>query len=198
MIDRNEIEEIFTKTKVILKGHFLLTSGRHSDTYMQCARLFEQARYSELLCRELANEFKGDNVEIVIGPAIGGIILAYEVSRHLNVPNMFAEREDGKFKLRRGFDIYEGANALIVEDVVTTGGSVKEVIEVVKQYGGNVVGVGCIADRSDGNVDFGVKFKSVYSAGIISYESQNCPVCGTGLPLTKPGSRKIIVNDLEV
>ena len=198
MLEKNEVESIFTKTNVLLKGHFLLTSGRHSDTYMQCARLFEKAQYSELLCKELAEEFKNDSVEIVIGPAVGAIILAYEVSRHLKVPNVFAERVDGKFKLRRNFEIYENANVLVVEDVVTTGGSVREVMEIVKHCGGNVIGVGCIVDRSDGKAEFGVKFKSVYSTEVISYESDQCPICATGLPLIKPGSRKISVNDLEV
>ncbi len=181
--------QLFKQTGVMLEGHFLLTSGRHSDRYMQCARLFQYPDISEGFSKDLAGNFKG--VTLVAGPAIGGIILAYEVARQLIVPNIFAERENGVMTLRRGFSVPKGTKVLVVEDVVTTGGSVKEVIELVRSLGGEVVGVGSIVDRSDGKVDFGVPFHAVVSMGIKSYEPDECPLCRAGIPVVKPGSRNL-------
>ncbi|MBE0069368.1 orotate phosphoribosyltransferase [Thermoanaerobacterium thermosaccharolyticum] len=189
-MDRKEIFKILSDLKVLNKGHFLLTSGKHSDTYLQCAKIFQYPEYSALFAKEIVQRFSGEKIDIVIGPAIGGIIFAYEVARQLGAKALFAEREEGIMKLRRGFEINEGDNVLVVEDVVTTGGSVKEVIEVVKNYNANVVGVACIVDRSNGKVDFGIKFESVISLDVISYESKDCPLCKEGLPVDKPGSRK--------
>lgn len=186
---REEVLDILRKTGVMLEGHFLLTSGRHSDRYMQCAKLFQFPDISEKFSKELAGKFSG--VDLVAGPAIGGIILAYEVSRQLKVPNIFAERENGVMTLRRGFSIPEGSRVLVVEDVVTTGGSVREVIELIRASGSEVAGVGCIVDRSDGKVDFGVPFKAVLSMEITSYEPDDCPLCLTGIPAVKPGSRNL-------
>ena len=186
---RKEILDIFRETGVMLEGHFLLTSGRHSDRYMQCAKLFQNADVSERFAKALAEKF--DGVDMVAGPAIGGIILAYEVSRQLGVPNVFAERENGEMTLRRGFSIPKGARVLVVEDVVTTGGSVKEVISLVREMGGEVVGVGSIVDRSNGKVDFGVPFAAVLSMEVISYDPEDCPLCRQGIPAVKPGSRNI-------
>lgn len=188
---REEVIRILEDSHVMLKGHFLLTSGKHSDTYMQCAQLFQSPQYSEILSRELADRFREDNVDLVVGPAIGGIILAYEVGRQLGVRNIFAERENGKMTFRRGFEVQPGQRVLIVEDVVTTGGSVAEVMELVRESGGNVVGVGVIVDRSAGGVDFGVRMESVISMEILAYAPDACPVCATGQPLVKPGSRKL-------
>ncbi len=186
---RDEILGIFRQTGVMLEGHFLLTSGRHSDKYMQCAKLFQYPDVSEMFSKELAAKF--ENIDIVAGPAIGGIILAYEVARQLGVPNIFAERENGAMTLRRGFRVPEGARVLVVEDVVTTGGSVKEVIELLEKLGASVAGVGSIVDRSNGKVDFGVPFESVLSMEVISYEPDECPLCRDGVPAVKPGSRNI-------
>ncbi len=188
-MDTNEIFRIFKSTGVMQEGHFLLTSGRHSDKYMQCAKLFQNATISQMFAKELAEKFK--NVDIVIGPAVGGIILAYEVSRQLKVKNIFAERQNGAMALRRGFEIPQDANVLVVEDVVTTGGSVKEVITLVQGMGANVIGVGCIVDRSNGEVDFGVPFEAVLRMEVISYEPENCPLCKNRIPAVKPGSRNL-------
>lgn len=188
-MDREEILDIFKETEVMLEGHFLLTSGRHSNRYMQCAKLFQYPDISEKFSKELAGRFK--NIDLVAGPAVGGIILAYETARQLKVLNIFAERENGIMTLRRGFSVPEGANVLVVEDVVTTGGSVREVIELIKNCGANVAGVGCIVDRSNGSVDFGVPFESVLSMQIVSYEPEQCPLCKDGIPAVKPGSRSI-------
>lgn len=186
---KEKILEIFKETGVMLEGHFLLTSGRHSDKYMQCAKLFQNAEISEMFAKELASKF--DGVDLVAGPAIGGIILAYEVSRQMGVPNVFAERQNGEMTIRRGFEIPKGAKVLVVEDVVTTGGSVKEVVALLQSMGAEVVGVGSIVDRSNGNVDFGVPYEAVLSMEVVSYEADECPLCKQGLPAVKPGSRNI-------
>lgn len=193
MLTNERITEILKEAGVLLEGHFLLTSGRHSNRYLQCAKIFRNTKYSEELCAALAEKYKDDNVELVIGPAMGAVQMAYEVSRNFGCENFFTERdENGKMQLRRGFSINPGQRVLIVEDVVTTGGSVREVIELVKNNGGNIVGVGSIVDRTDGKIDFGVPFRAVYSADVQSWESDECPLCKEGkFELVKPGSRKI-------
>lgn len=191
MLSEQEIVKIFKDTKVMLEGHFLLTSGRHSDRYMQCARLFEYPQYSEKLSRQVADMFADTEIDLVVGPAIGGIIMAYEVARQLGVKNVFAERQEGVMILRRGFVIPQGAKVLVTEDVVTTGGSVREVIALVEAAGATVVGVGSMVDRSNGKVDFGVPFKPVYRTEVVSYDVDECPLCKEGkIPAIKPGSRK--------
>lgn len=192
MVNGQRVIEVLKEAGVLQEGHFLLTSGRHSDKYMQCARLFRNTKYSEELCAMLANEFKNDNIELVIGPALGAVQMAYEVSRSLKVENFFAERENGVMTLRRGFAVKEGQRVLVVEDVVTTGGSVREVIDLVKNAGGIVAGVGVIVDRTGGKIDFGAPIKSLLSMDIKSYEAGECPLCKAGeIELVKPGSRKI-------
>ena len=192
MLSKERIYEILNNAGVLLEGHFLLTSGKHSDKYLQCAKIFKNAKYSEELCKDLALKFKEDNINFVIGPAIGAIQMAYEISRQIGVENIFAERENGIMTLRRGFEIVPGNRYLIVEDVITTGGSVKEVKEIVESNGGIVAGIGCIVDRTYGKLDLKVKFESVISIDVTSYESDKCPICEKGdMPLIKPGSRII-------
>ncbi len=186
-----EILEVFRQTEGVLKGHFLLTSGRHSDTYMQCAKLFVDPQKSEMLCRELAGILKEFKADVVVSPAVGGIIMGYEVARQLKVKNFFAERVDGKMTLRRGFALEKGSKVIVVEDVVTTGGSVKEVIQLVKDAGCEVVAAASIVDRSNGKVDFSVPFKALLSMEVISYEADECPICKQGVPIYKPGSRNL-------
>ena len=181
--------EILKQTGVMQEGHFKLTSGRHSDKYMQCAKLFVQPDIAAEMSKALAEKFKDLKIYLVIGPAIGCIILSYEVSRQLKVPNIFAERQDGDMTFRRGFHVDPGTKVLVVEDVVTTGGSVKEVIALAVANGAEVVGVGAIVDRSNGTVDFGTRFEAVLSMEVKSYEPDECPICETGMPITKPGSR---------
>ena len=162
-MDKKNILEMLKKIGVLMEGHFILTSGRHSSQYLQCARIFQYPSYGEQIASILAQAFSEDDIDIVIGPAIGGIILSYEMAKALRVQALFAERENGVMTLRRGFEIPQGSNVLVVEDVVTTGGSVKEVIELVNKAGSNVVGVGAIVDRSNGKLDFGCKFNAVIS-----------------------------------
>lgn len=190
MLEKDKAIEIFTQSGALLEGHFRLTSGRHSNQYMQCAQVLQYPQYTEQLCRHLADKFENEKVEVVIGPAMGGIIVSYEVARQLKVPGIFCERQDGEMMLRRGFEIKPGQKVLVVEDVVTTGGSVDEVIKIVREAGGVVAGVGVLVDRSNGKVDFGVRKEAVLTMDIKSWEAQDCPLCAEGkIPVVKPGSR---------
>lgn len=190
MLEKSQAIQIFSDSGALLEGHFRLTSGRHSNQYMQCAQVLKYPVFTEQLARHLAEVFKDDGVELVVGPAMGGIVVAYEVARQLGVPGLFTERENDSMALRRGFAIEPGQRVLVVEDVVTTGGSVKEVIAVVQELGGQVVGVGVLVDRSNGLVDFGVKQAAVLSLDITSWEAETCPLCQEAiLPVVKPGSR---------
>jgi orotate phosphoribosyltransferase len=190
--DENNILEIFKKTGALLHGHFLLTSGRHSNMYFQCAKVLQYPEYTEKVCKIIAGYFKNFEIDTVISPAMGGIIVGQEVARQLNKRSIFAEREDKKLTLRRGFAIDQGEKVLVCEDVVTTGGSVFEVIDIVKQQGGEVVGVGYIVDRSSGKVQFGYPQVSTMKMDVISYAPDECPLCLEKLPLVKPGSRKVV------
>lgn len=193
MLSKEDVLKIFEETGGILKGHFKLTSGRHSDTYMQCAKLFVDTNKSRLLCKELADKIRANNIKVdyVVSPAVGGIIMGYEMASQLNVPNVFFERQEGQMTLRRGFRIPEGSNVLVVEDVVTTGGSVKEVIEEVRKAGSTPVAVASIVDRSNGKVSFGIDFVNLISMDVVSYEESECPLCKEGLVVVKPGSRNL-------
>ncbi len=188
-----DILEIFKKTGALLHGHFLLTSGRHSNMYFQCAKVLQHPEYCEKLCRIISDHFKDYKIDTVISPAMGGIIVGQEVARQLNKRSIFAEREDKKLTLRRGFSIGPGEKVLVCEDVVTTGGSVFEVIDIVKEQGGQVAGVGFIVDRSNGKVDFGYPQKSTMMMEVISYTPEECPLCRENITLVKPGSRKVVI-----
>jgi len=190
-MNNREINEILIKCDVLLEGHFLLTSGKHSNKYLQCAKLFQFHDYSEAISKELADKLKKYNADVIIGPAIGGIILAYEVARQLGLKALFAERENGVMKLRRGFEIKNGSRVIVVEDVVTTGGSVKEVIDLVESMGSTVVAVGSVIDRSNGLVEFKCPFESVLRVDVEAFDADKCPLCKQGLPVYKPGSREI-------
>ncbi|MCX7876342.1 MAG: orotate phosphoribosyltransferase [Melioribacteraceae bacterium] len=185
------ILEIFYETNALLNGHFLLTSGRHSNQYFQCALVLQYPEYNKIICEHIADFFRDYEIDVVIAPAIGGIVVGQEVARQLNKKFIFAEREDKNLTLRRGFKIEEGKKYLVCEDVVTTGGSVFEIIDIVKQNGGIVSGVGFIVDRSNGKVNFGVPQFSTVKLDVVSFLSEECPLCKQGIELIKPGSRKI-------
>ncbi len=192
MLSRERVLKILRKTQVLLEGHFLLTSGRHSNQYMQCAQLLQYPEYTEEIASHLATSFQEDKIDIVIGPAMGGIIIAYEMARRLTAKNLFTERENGKMTLRRGFRIPEGARVLVAEDVITTGGSVREVMEIVREQGGVVAGVAVLVDRSNGTIDFGTKLRAALTTEVVSYKPEECPLCKEGKqPAIKPGSRRI-------
>lgn len=190
MMSEKEILALFDKYSALLKGHFKLSSGLHSEKYLQCALVLQHPDVAERFSKAIAEKFSKGEIDVVIGPALGGITLAYEVARTLGVRGMFTERQEGRMLLRRGFCIEKGENVLVVEDVVTTGGSTKEVIEVAKSYGGVVVGVGSIIDRSDGAIDFGAPFQSLAKIKVETFKEDACPLCKKNIPLTKPGSRK--------
>lgn len=190
-LSREEIKKIFIDSGALLEGHFRLTSGRHSDRYIQCARVLMDPKYTEALCFHLTEAFKEQNIDIVVGPAIGGIVISYEIARQLGVPSLFTERVEGKMVLRRNFNIEKGQKVLVVEDVVTTGGSIQEVVDIVKEKGGEVVGIALLVDRTNGKIDFGVKIEACLSMDVVSYKEKDCPLCEEGKPIIKPGSRFI-------
>jgi len=181
-----EILSIFKKTEALLTGHFLLTSGRHSDRYFQCAKVLQYPEYTEKLCKMISDNFRNVDIDTVIAPAIGGLVVGQEVARQMNKRFIFAEREDKKLSLRRGFTIDEGEKLLVCEDVVTTGGSVFELIDKAE-----VVGVGFIVDRSNGKVNFGYPQFSTLKMEVVSYQPDECPLCREDIELVKPGSRKV-------
>jgi orotate phosphoribosyltransferase len=187
-----EIMDIFTKTGAYQQGHFLLSSGLHSPAYLQCALVLQDPILATRLCGVLAEKFRTDKPEIIIGPAMGGIILAYELARSLGARAIFAERDpEGKMVLRRGFRIMPGSRVLIAEDVLTTGGSVKEVISLVKKDGVTPTGIACLVDRSRKWIDFGgIKHESLIKLDIPTFAKEKCPLCQEGIPVVKPGSRK--------
>ena len=187
--------KIFEKCNAYHKGHFRLSSGLHSEYYLQCALVLANPKVAAKVCKALADKFstKGvrrGEIDIVIGPAIGGITAAYEVARALGAKGIFSEREEGKMTLRRGFNIRPGEKVLVIEDVTTTGGSAQEVVGLAKGLGAKVVGVGAIIDRSGGKAKFGVPFKSLAKLNIKTFQPDTCPLCKAGRPITKPGSRK--------
>ncbi len=190
MLNQQEAIDIFTRSGALMEGHFKLTSGRHSNRYMQCAQVLQYPQYTEQLALHIAEKYADEKIDMVIGPAMGGIIVAYEVARHLKVPGIFCERENGQMALRRGFVIEPGSRLLVVEDVVTTGGSVMEVMEIVRGAGGVVAGVAVLVDRSAGKVDFGVHTEAVLTMDIESWLPDDCPLCRDGQgEAIKPGSR---------
>jgi orotate phosphoribosyltransferase len=187
IMDRQEVLDILDQTGARMEGHFILSSGRHGAAYVQCGRVFQHAGFSERLCRALAGRFT--DIDAVIGPALGAVIMSYEVSRHLGARNVFAERAGGMMVLRRGFDLSPGSRVLVVEDAVTTGGSAKEVIALCGEYGAEVAGVGALVDRTGGVNPFGVPFEALIRLDIPSWTADECPLCAQGIPPVKPGSR---------
>lgn len=179
----------FEETGALRRGHFELSSGLHSDVYFQAALLLQYPDRAEVLGRALAKMLKPLEPEVVIGPALGGIIIAWEVARSLDVRGLFTERKDGAMSLRRSFEIRPGERAVVIEDVLTTGKSIRETMSVLGAVGANVVGVGSIVDRSGGAVDFGVPFHSLLSLPIAAWDPVRCPECAAGSSLEKPGSR---------
>ncbi|MBN1872433.1 MAG: orotate phosphoribosyltransferase [Candidatus Omnitrophica bacterium] len=189
-MDKDAVLDIFKETKALLSGHFKLSSGLHSAEYLQCALVLQ---YPDIACRlgtAVADMFKEHAVTCVAGPALGGVIIAHEVARALGARCVFGERQDGKMALRRGFKVGPGDRVLVVEDVVTTGGSAKELLEVIKNSGAEIAGVGTIVDRSPGNIELGYDIKSLIKLEVQTFDPSRCPLCKEGLPLTKPGSRK--------
>lgn len=190
-VDQKEVFDIFEKAGALLKGHFLLSSGLHSDTYFEKFQVLQYPQYVEILCRKMASLFRDDNVELVVGPTVGGVIIAYEVARHLKVRSIFAEPGDKDRIFKRGFSIRKGERVLIVDDILTTGGSAKEVVQLVEKHQGNIRGVGLLLDRSGGKVKFDYPLRVLATTEVTNYRPEECPLCKKGEPLVKPGSRQI-------
>jgi orotate phosphoribosyltransferase len=185
----NEILQIFREHSALLEGHFILSSGLHSDRYIQCALVLQHPRIAERLCSELAEKLRHLGASVVAAPALGGVIVSHEVARALGVRALFTERQEGAMTLRRGFSLASGEPTLVVEDVITTGGSTRETMAAVEQAGGRVVGVGALIDRSAGQADLGVLKAALVTLKVQNYDPASCPLCKSGVPAVKPGSR---------
>ncbi len=186
-----KIEKLLKDAEALLTGHFILSSGLHSNRYVQCAKFFQYPEYARVAADKLKKMYQGTEVDVVIGGAFGGITIAYELARSFGVRGLFAERVDGKFALRRGFEIRPGENVLIAEDVVTTGKSIGEVIELVKEHHGTVAGVASLIDRHMPEPEsMGVRIEWLHSVSAEAFEPSVCPLCKEGkTPAVKPGSR---------
>jgi orotate phosphoribosyltransferase len=184
----DDIMQIFKEVGAMQEGHFLLTSGLHSPVYWEKFRVLQYPHYTEKLCRLIAEYFRKQNIEIVAGPTTGGIILAFEIARQLGIKSIFAEKDGDKRVFRRSLSLNRGERVLVVDDVLTTGGSVNEVLEAVKQLGGNVIGIGVLVDRTQQGIKFNLPFFSCLRAPATTYNPAECPLCAAGIPLIKPGS----------
>ncbi|MBL4602627.1 MAG: orotate phosphoribosyltransferase [Emcibacteraceae bacterium] len=193
-MDKQDVLKEFRDAKALLEGHFLLSSGLHSEMYLQCARVLMCPKRAARLCATLAEKIKltiDEQIDLVVSPAMGGVIVGYEMGRQLGINAIFTERVEGEFELRRGFEIPQGANILMAEDIVTTGLSSRECIETITKYGGNVVAASCLVDRSNGKVDVGVPLTSLMGLEIPAYSKDNLPDHLKAREAVKPGSRDL-------
>jgi orotate phosphoribosyltransferase len=189
-LEPEKVIDEFKTTGALLEGHFQLTSGLHSTVYLQCARVLQFPEKAETFGRAIAGRFKTAGIQLVASPAIGGIVIGHEVARALGARFVWTEREAGEMTLRRGFTVAPGEKTLVVEDVITTGGSTRETIEALKRAGADVVGAASIIDRSGGSVDLGVPRVALATLKVLSVEPANCDACKVGSVAVKPGSRK--------
>jgi orotate phosphoribosyltransferase len=190
-VNNDDVLGLFRRVGALLEGHFRLTSGLHSPGYLQCALVLQHPAEAEACGRAIAGRVRELNVQAVISPAIGGIVIGQEVGRALGVRAVFAERQDGALTLRRGFSLAPGERVLVVEDVVTTGGSTRETIDVARAAGATVVGAASIIDRSGGQQDLGVPYHALATVALPTYQPESCPLCAAGSPAVKPGSRSV-------
>lgn len=192
MIKKDEILNIFKRTKALLEGHFVLTSGRHSPSYFQCAKVLQYPLYLDMFSTAIADNFKNEKPDVVISPAVGGIVLGTKVGIKLSCRTIFAERQDGKMVIRRGFEIAENEKVLIIEDVITTGGSVKEVINLLDKINAQIIGVGVLVDRSNGKAKLHNNQFSMVKLDAVSYSAKDIPDELAAKPIQKPGSRYLL------
>jgi orotate phosphoribosyltransferase len=189
-LDAEKVIEEFKQTGALLEGHFQLTSGLHSTVYLQCARVLQYPEKAESFARAIAQKFSSAGIQLVASPAIGGLIIGHEVARALGARFIWTEREAGEMTLRRGFSVSPGERTLVVEDVVTTGGSTRETVEALKRAGADVIGAASIIDRSGGSAEVGVPRVALVTLKVLSVEPEICDACKMGEPAVKPGSRK--------
>ncbi len=187
-----DILERFIETNALLEGHFILSSGLHSPKYLQCALALQHPSEAAKFGEMIAGNFSGEGVETVASPAIGGLIIGFVTAQALGVRFIWTERENGAMTLRRGFSVTEGERILVVEDVITTGGSTRECIDAIEKHGAKVIAAGSIVDRSNGAADVGVLRVSLVSLDVPSYKPEDCPLCAAGIEAVKPGSRTAI------
>ena len=191
---RDALLDTYRRSGALLEGHFRLTSGLHSSGYLQCALVLQHPEQAEALGRAIGERVRTLGPTVVLSPALGGVVIGHEVARALGVRAIFAERQDGRLALRRGFTLASTDRVLVVEDVMTTGGSTRETIEVARAAGGEVVGTAAIVDRSpSGSLDFDVPLVTLLRIDLPTYEPDTCPLCAQGLPVVKPGSRPAVV-----
>jgi orotate phosphoribosyltransferase len=188
-LNAEQVIDQFRTTGALLEGHFQLSSGLHSTVYLQCALVLQFPEKAQTFGRAIAEKFEGQGIQLVASPAIGGIVIGHEVARALGARFVWTEREAGQMTLRRGFTVAPGEKTLVVEDVVTTGGSTRDTIEALKKAGADVVGAASIIDRSAGSADVGVPLTSLASLKVLSVEAADCDACKLGEPVVKPGSR---------
>lgn len=180
------ITQLLRETGVLLEGHFKLTSGRHSPIFLQCSQVLQHPAHAERLGQALAKRFANFGATTVVGPAMGGVLLAHETARALGVRSIYAEKEDGHMTFRRGFTITPGERIIVIEDAITTGGSAMDVVGLLRAAGAEVVGIGCLVDRTGGKLDLGLPLQSLLKLEVPSYDPQDCPLCAAGKPLTEP------------
>jgi orotate phosphoribosyltransferase len=188
-MDQASVLSLFRRSGALLEGHFRLSSGLHSSGYLQCALVLQHPTHAEALGRALAEKLSGYGSTVVLSPALGGLIIGHETGRALGVRAIFSERADGAMTLRRGFSLGPADRVVVIEDVVTTGGSTRETMEVARKAGATVVAAGAIVDRSGGTSTLDVPFQSLVALALPTYEPDACPLCGQGIPVVKPGSR---------
>lgn len=186
------IEQLLQKNDGLLKGHFCLTSGLHSDTYFQCAKLYEKPSVVEKLGKELAQKLKNIEFDTIVSPAIGAIIIGYETAKQCGKRNLFVERKDGVLQLRRSYQLNKGEKVIILEDVITTARTINETKDAIKEFEPEIVGVACIVDRTKGQSGYNIT--SLLQVNPVTYEPGKCPLCHENIPLVKPGSRVEVKN----
>src|SRR5471032_311237 len=190
---RDELLDLYRRSGALLDGHFRLTSGLHSPGYLQCALVLQHPAHAEALGRAIADRVRELGATVVLSPALGGVVIGQEVGRALGVRAIFAERQVGTLALRRGFSLAAADRVLVVEVVMTTGGSTRDTIEVATAAGGQVIGTASIVELSGGTIRFDVPFVSLLEIALPTYDSGQCPLCAQGLPVVKPGSRPVVV-----
>ncbi|MDD3237477.1 MAG: orotate phosphoribosyltransferase [Candidatus Gastranaerophilales bacterium] len=186
-MNNNEALDLLKETQGMLKGHFCLTSGLHSDTYFQCAKLYQYPEITEKIAKSLAEKLSTLDFDTIIAPAVGAVIMGYETAKQAKKRSLFVERKDGKMELRRGYSLKRGERIVIVEDVITTARTINETLDAIKEYDAELVAVGCIVDRTAGKTDYDIK--SVIQMTPVLYKAENCPLCKENIPIEKPGSR---------
>ncbi|MEW5821809.1 MAG: orotate phosphoribosyltransferase [Cyanobacteriota bacterium] len=191
ILEKANIYELMKETGSILEGHFELSSGVHTNTYFQCAKLMQYSSIAETIGKELSNKFEKDQFDTILSPAVGGIIIGYLIAKNLNKKSIFVERKEGILQLRRGFEIEKGERIVIIEDVITTAKSALETADIATNFGAMIKGYGCIVDRS--NDSTGLKINSLFQKSPVIYQPEDCPLCKKGIPIQKPGSKAKVV-----